>query len=135
MLERAKQSHRQLAASAADNGNHQFFDPANIHYIQATFDDFASAAAENGGGKPKRLEAFDVIFSNAALHWVSAAQHARLLPRLLVALREPRGGEGGGGSLALQMPDTRQQPSHLLMRTAAAQLGLVRLLEEVCDNI
>ena len=30
-----------------------------------------------------------------------------------------------GGSLAVQMPDTRQQPSHVLMREVAAELGVL----------
>lgn len=45
----------------------------------------------------------DVIFSNAALHWVDG--HATLLPRLLGCLAP-------GGWLALQMPRNHERPSH-----------------------
>jgi len=55
---------------------------------------------------------FDVILSNATLHWLP--DHARLLPRLVSALSE-------GGSLAVQMPDNLEEPSHRLMRQIAAE--------------
>jgi len=49
----------------------------------------------------------DVLFANASLHWVP--EHAQLLPALLDALAPH-------GSLAFQMPDNYQEPSHRLMR-------------------
>ena len=49
----------------------------------------------------------DVIFANAVLQWLP--DHARLLPRLVQQLRP-------GGSLAVQMPDNLDQPSHTLMQ-------------------
>lgn len=48
--------------------------------------------------------AVDVVFSNAALHWVDG--HAALLPRLFAAVRP-------GGVLAVQMPANFEAPSHL----------------------
>lgn len=45
----------------------------------------------------------DLIFSNAALHWV--ADHETLFPRLLGELV-------GGGVLAIQMPDNWREPTH-----------------------
>ncbi len=45
----------------------------------------------------------DLIFSNAALHWVDG--HETLFPRLLAALRP-------GGVLAVQMPHQAANPSH-----------------------
>lgn len=56
-------------------------------------------------------EAYDVVFSNAALQWVP--DHARLLPRLLGAVRP-------GGALAFQVPRNWEAPSHRLMREVAA---------------
>jgi len=50
--------------------------------------------------------AADLIFSNAALHWV--ASHDELFPRLLSQL-------GPGGVLAVQMPDNFGAPSHTLI--------------------
>ena len=52
----------------------------------------------------------DLIFTNATLHWLD--DHAALLPRLAAQLA-PK------GVLAIQMPDNRQSPSHLLMDEAA----------------
>jgi trans-aconitate 2-methyltransferase len=49
--------------------------------------------------------AFDLVFSNAALHWVS--RHEELLRRLTGALRP-------GGQLAFQVPASHDQPSHLI---------------------
>jgi trans-aconitate 2-methyltransferase len=49
----------------------------------------------------------DVLFANASLHWVP--EHAQVLPALLDALAPH-------GSLAFQMPNNYQEPSHRLMR-------------------
>ena len=49
--------------------------------------------------------AYDVVFSNAALHWVPG--HERLLRRLRDALRP-------GGQLAVQVPANADHPSHAL---------------------
>ncbi|MHC8378679.1 trans-aconitate 2-methyltransferase [Pseudomonas sp. MDT1-16] len=54
---------------------------------------------------------FDVIFANAVLQWVP--DHATLLPSLAARLTQ-------GGSLAIQMPDNLNEPSHRLMREVAA---------------
>jgi trans-aconitate 2-methyltransferase len=53
----------------------------------------------------------DLIFADSALQWV--ADHEALFPRLMAELAE-------GGTLAVQMPDNRQEPSHALMRLIAA---------------
>ena len=55
---------------------------------------------------------FDVIFANAVLQWIP--DHETLLPALVSKLAP-------GGSLAIQMPDNLNQPSHRLMREVAAQ--------------
>lgn len=52
----------------------------------------------------------DLIYSNAALHWV--ADHERLFPKLLGYLRP-------GGALAIQMPRNFDAPSHVLLRETA----------------
>jgi len=54
-----------------------------------------------------------LIFSNAALHWVSG--HDRLLPRLARMLVP-------GGVLAVQMPAQYGAPSHALLRDLASAL-------------
>ncbi|HUO46802.1 MAG TPA: methyltransferase domain-containing protein [Acidimicrobiia bacterium] len=48
---------------------------------------------------------FDVVFSNAALHWLP--NHQELIPRLLTYLRP-------SGTLAIQMPDNWDQPTHTI---------------------
>lgn len=53
---------------------------------------------------------FDVIFANAVLQWLP--DHASLLPALAGKL-------ASGGSLAIQMPDNLNEPSHRLMREVA----------------
>ncbi|MBV9757973.1 MAG: methyltransferase domain-containing protein, partial [Alphaproteobacteria bacterium] len=55
---------------------------------------------------------FGVILANAVLQWLP--DHERLLPRLVEKLAP-------GGSLAVQMPDNLDQPSHRLMREVAAE--------------
>jgi trans-aconitate 2-methyltransferase len=58
-------------------------------------------------------EPADLIFSNAALHWLP--DHMRLFPRLLESLQP-------GGVLAVQMPRNFDAPSHRLI-TATAREG------------
>ncbi len=53
---------------------------------------------------------FDIIFANATLQWVP--DHASLFPALIRRLSI-------GGSLAVQMPDNFEEPSHRLMREIA----------------
>ena len=55
----------------------------------------------------------DVVFSNAALHWLD--DHAGLFPRLVSGLAP-------GGTLAVQMPRNHGAPSHTEM-VAAAEAG------------
>lgn len=56
-------------------------------------------------------DAPDLIFSNAALHWLD--DHPSLFPRLLSRLAP-------GGVLAVQMPGNFDAPSHRLIRELAA---------------
>ncbi len=66
----------------------------------------------------------DLIFSNAALHWLD--DHPQLLPRLLGQL-------AAGGVLAVQMPANFSAPSHRILLDLAAEarwremLGGVRM--------
>jgi trans-aconitate 2-methyltransferase len=53
----------------------------------------------------------DLVFANAALHWVP--DHLGVMRRLAGALP-------AGGCLAVQMPDNEDEPSHALMREVAA---------------
>jgi trans-aconitate 2-methyltransferase len=78
------------------------------------------AAAHAGGGLSFRqgdLAAFaeggfDVVLSNAAIHWVP--DHATLLPRL-AGLLAP------GGQLAIQAPANDDHPSHAVARAVARE--------------
>ncbi|MCK6374440.1 MAG: trans-aconitate 2-methyltransferase [Zoogloea sp.] len=56
-------------------------------------------------------EPLDLLFSNAALHWVD--DHVSLFPRLLDQLAP-------GGVLAVQMPGNFDAPSHRLIRELAS---------------
>lgn len=55
-------------------------------------------------------EAPDLIFANATLQWLP--NHETLVPRLFDLLAP-------GGVLAVQMPDNREEPTHVLMRAVA----------------
>ena len=55
---------------------------------------------------------FDLVFSNAALHWVEG--HEELWSRLAAALRP-------GGQLAVQMPANEDHASHLVARALAQE--------------
>jgi trans-aconitate 2-methyltransferase len=53
----------------------------------------------------------DVVYSNAALHWLD--DHPTLFPRLFASVAE-------GGALAVQMPDQVAAPSHVALAETAA---------------
>lgn len=57
----------------------------------------------------------DVIYANASLQWL--ADHETLFPHLVAQLAV-------NGTLAVQMPDNWQEPSHTLMRQVADEQGL-----------
>ncbi len=61
--------------------------------------------------RPDPTAPVDILYSNAVFQWVPG--HETILPRLLALLPE-------GGSLALQMPDNLDEPSHVAMREAAS---------------
>lgn len=65
-------------------------------------------------------ECQDLIFSNAALHWVGA--HERLLPRLIACL-------GSSGALAIQMPDTRHGKWREILRDLSKDRRWARWFE------
>lgn len=58
---------------------------------------------------------FDLVFSNAALHWIE--DHADLFARLASSLAP-------GGQLAVQMPANDAHPSHRVAAEVARDLGL-----------
>ena len=60
----------------------------------------------------KRNETFDVIFSNAALHWLGG--HKDLFPQLMDRVATD-------GVLAVQMPNNFSAPSHKLITETAAE--------------
>lgn len=68
----------------------------------------------------------DVIYSNAALHWV--VDHERLFTELLSALAP-------GGVLAVQMPRNFSAPSHTAMAEAALSGPWRKTLEPLLDAL
>ncbi len=69
---------------------------------------------------------YDLVFSNAALHWVP--NHGEIFPRLLDAVAR-------GGALAIQMPNNFQAPAHLAMKQAAADPRWAGGLRKAAENI
>ncbi len=67
---------------------------------------------------------YDVIFSNAALHWIS--DHERLLPKLMSYLNNE-------GALAVQMPAHYNSPSHQLLLEVAKQPEWCSFTESACQ--
>ncbi len=58
-------------------------------------------------------EPLDLLFANAVFHWLP--DHATLFPSLIEQVRK-------GGVLAVQMPQSFEEPSHRLMREVRARL-------------
>ena len=92
---------------------------AEVTGVDSSRDMLAQAREDNPAGRwiEADIAAFrpdgdyDLIFSNAALHWVP--DHARLFPALFDGLPP-------GGVLAVQMPRNFAAPNHVLLRETAA---------------
>jgi len=93
---------------------------ARIEGIDSSAEMLQKAREEPGGVRWLRAdiaawqpeESPDVLYSNAALHWLEG--HRELFPRLTGLLRQ-------GGCLAVQMPLSWDLPSHRLMRETLAE--------------
>lgn len=59
-----------------------------------------------------KSQKYDVVYSNATLHWIPSSYHSVLLPQIINNVMKKN-----NSILALQMPDTKNQQSHLLMET------------------
>ncbi len=70
----------------------------------------------------RTTQPFDLVFSNAALHWLD--DHAALFERLAGAVAP-------GGVLAVQMPSNFSAPSHVLMHELALEAPYHAHLETV----
>ena len=55
---------------------------------------------------------YDLVYSNATLHWIPTSYHAVLFPQIIKNVLKKN-----NSILAIQMPDTKNQQSHLLMET------------------
>jgi trans-aconitate 2-methyltransferase len=64
-------------------------------------------------GSYRAPEPVDLLFANAVFHWLP--EHATLFPSLIEQVRR-------GGVLAIQMPQSFEEPSHRLMREVRARL-------------
>jgi trans-aconitate 2-methyltransferase len=81
------------------------FAAPGLTFVQGDIGAVGSASAPIGDGRASGP--FDVVLSNAALHWVP--DHPGLFARLVSLL-------GPGGQLAVQMPAMFEQPSHTIAR-------------------
>jgi trans-aconitate 2-methyltransferase len=72
---------------------------------------FAQGQLEEAGGE------WDLIFSNAALHWVE--HHEAVLAKLTAALAP-------GGQLAIQMPANQDHPSHVVANELAMEFPALK---------
>lgn len=85
---------------------------------EAMLEKAREAAAGNGRLRFERADLaqwraaapFDLVYSNAALHWLD--DHAALFPRLIASVAK-------GGVLAVQMPCNFTAPSHVLLHEIA----------------
>ncbi|KAJ1414461.1 S-adenosyl-L-methionine-dependent methyltransferase [Ochromonadaceae sp. CCMP2298] len=93
---------------------------ANLDFKQASF---RVGEIEAEAQKAAPADPYDIIFCNSALHW--CADHHTLLPQLTRQLNP------NGGILAIQMPETALQTSHVLMETAAFRSGKLAEIQTV----
>jgi trans-aconitate 2-methyltransferase len=83
--------------------------PDMITNARARLRSIAFEVADLTTWRPDPAAPVDIIYSNAVFQWIGG--HETILPRLAGLLPE-------GGSLAIQMPDNLDEPSHAGMREA-----------------
>ncbi|WP_343051284.1 trans-aconitate 2-methyltransferase [Phyllobacterium pellucidum] len=81
-----------------------------IEQAKRRLPDLSFAVADIDAWQPG--EKVDLLYGNAVMQWLP--DHDQLFPRLLGFLNK-------GGSLALQMPDNLEQPTHVGMREVAKE--------------
>jgi len=86
--------------------------PAMLEEASRRLPDCRFVEADIATFRPERPA--DVIYANASLQWLT--DHQRLFPCLVSNLAK-------NGVLAVQMPVNWQEPSHVLMRQVAEELG------------
>ncbi len=84
---------------------------ANPDMLKAAAKRLPGAKFVQGDAATFETRGFDLVFANALFHWVP--HHLAVLARIARALP-------AGGTLAAQMPDNEDEPSHRLMRAVAA---------------
>jgi trans-aconitate 2-methyltransferase len=87
--------------------------PEGLRFHVGTIEEFARPAAAHDPTSPAAevRAAFDLIFSNAAFHWVDG--HDALIPALAARL-------GPSGQLAFQIPAQHEDASHLIAEELTA---------------
>ncbi|KAF2874677.1 S-adenosyl-L-methionine-dependent methyltransferase [Massariosphaeria phaeospora] len=86
----------------------------NIDFVEADLATFDPRSADGEDRPP------DLLFSNAAFHWLRSPQRLATITRLFRTLRPGTStSTSSGGVLALQVPDNFTQPTHALMRRTA----------------
>ena len=97
--------------------------PDMIEKAKARLPDISFAVADAETWQP--TEPVDVIFANAVFQWLP--DHPAVLRRLIDCLAP-------GGVLAVQMPDNLGEPSHRLMREAAAEMPFAEKIAGAARN-
>jgi Methyltransferase domain len=69
-----------------------------------------------------KSQKYDVVYSNATLHWIPSSYHSVLFPQIISNVMKKN-----NSILAIQMPDTKNQQSHLLMETGQYFLSFSRM--------
>jgi trans-aconitate 2-methyltransferase len=101
-------SEAMLAKCAAHVTEGLSFEAGDIASLAAAWSEAGGLGVSLKGPGPS----FDLVFSNAAIHWVP--DHETLLARLTKALRP-------GGQLAVQIPANEDHPAHVVARQLAAE--------------
>ena len=96
----------------AANSDYKFYsnDTKYSGRVEFKLDTIENYICNNGSKK------FDIVYSNATLHWVPSSYHQILFPQIINNVMKKN-----NSILAIQMPDTKNQASHLLMETGTCR--------------
>ena len=95
-----------MIEAAQNEFKHYSNDPTFANRVDFKLDTIENYVFTNQSQK------YDLVYSNATLHWIPTSYHAVLFPQIIKNVLKKN-----NSILAIQMPDTKNQQSHLLMET------------------
>ena len=99
------------------------------NYVGLSSSEKAQTPSSSSSSSISTETKYDVIFANSSLLWIPVHKRAEVVNNIVTKRLKCK-----GGVLAVQMPDTCRQPSHLLMEQAALRSGIIEQTFDIVNG-